>query len=282
MKIYYSSNNKSIFQNDLINFLIDFIQGSYNELKNDIGDVYFLPASRSGLYRALNAFSQILAELSKKRSFVHQKIVLPSISEQDSDYFSFINDINIKRINKDFDYVAKKIENNLLHGSVIFNQKTKQILFRPLNSNIDMELLGASSMIAEVSPIVLFLRYIIISDFGKKKTVGKKPIIFIEEPEAHLHPENQVKLIECFKDIIKIGAKIVITSHSNYIFSKLNNLIAEKELLENEVAGYLLFNSPKGSKSAIIKQTRLGFEDKNFVDIAEMLYKEKLKIIDKL
>jgi predicted ATPase len=281
--VLYFSDEEQFFQ-DLQMHLMSIYRNSIAEVMSKINNVYYLPASRSGLYRALNAFSQILVELAKKRTFLQEKIVLPSISEQDSDYFSKINEINIKRINQKFSPIASKIENNLLNGDVSFDQKTKQILFHPHDVDINLELLGTSSMIAEVSPIVIYLRYIIGSEdnIRNRKDTGAKPIIFIEEPEAHLHPEAQVELIECFVDLIKSGAKLVITSHSNYIFNKLNNLIAMKEIDKSLVNGYLLYPTNRGSCSKNIPISDLGMEDGNFVDTAEKLYNEKLSIIDSL
>jgi predicted ATPase len=280
--LYFSSEEQ--FIDDLQEHVIEIYRSSIAEVTSKINNVYYLPASRSGLYRALNAFSQILAELATKRTFLHEKIVLPSISEQDSDYFSRINEINIKRINQKFSRIASKIEKKLLNGEVSFDQKTKRILFHPRDVDIDLELLGTSSMIAEVSPIVIYLRYIIGLDEspGRRRGTGAKPIIFIEEPEAHLHPEAQVDLIECFVDLIKSGAKLVITSHSNYIFNKLNNLIAMNRIDKNFVNGYLLYPTKKGSRSKNIPINDLGMEDGNFIDIAEKLYNEKLLIIDSL
>jgi predicted ATPase len=283
-KIVLYFRDEEQFINDLQTHLMDIYLNSISEIALKIDNVYYLPASRSGLYRALNAFSQILAELATKRTFLHEKIVLPSISEQDADYFSRINEINIKRINQKFSRIASKIEKKLLNGEVSFDQNAKQILFHPHDVDIELELLGTSSMIAEVSPIVIYLRYIIglgENTAGRKGT-GAKPIIFIEEPEAHLHPEAQVELIECFVDLIKSGAKLIITSHSNYIFSKLNNLIAKKKIDKNFVTGYLLYSTKKGSRSKNIPIGDLGMEDGNFVDIAEKLYNEKLSIIDSL
>jgi len=243
-----------------------------------------LPASRSGLYRALNAFSQILVELAMKRSFISEKIILPSISEQDSDYFAKINEINIKRVNKSFDSIAENIEEKLLKGKVSFDQSTKQILFQPNNININLELLGTSSMIAEVSPIVLYLRHIIgfEEDRRGRGNADGKPILFIEEPEAHLHPEAQVSLMECFVDLVKIGAKLVITSHSNYMFQKLNNLIAKHEIDKDVINGIVFLQGEKGSYSKTISISPLGMEDENFVNIAEELYDEKIQIIEKM
>jgi predicted ATPase len=83
-------------------------------------------------------------------------------------------------------------------------------------------------------------------------------------------------------DLVKSGAKLVITSHSNYIFSKLNNLIATKKIEKNIVNGYLLYPTKKGSRSKNIPISELGMEDRNFIDVTEKLYNEKLSIIDGL
>jgi predicted ATPase len=283
-KIVFYFSTEEQFIADFQEHFLEICRNSTVEIVSKINNVYYLPASRSGLYRALNAFSQILAELATKRTFLHEKIVLPGISEQDSDYFSKVSEIKIKRTNQKFGRIASKIEKKLLNGAVSFNQDTKQILFHPRDVDIDLELLGTSSMIAEVSPIVIYLRYIIGLDENtrNRKGVGAKPIIFIEEPEAHLHPEAQVELIECFVDLIKSGAKLVITSHSNYIFNKLNNLIAMKKIDKNFVNCYLFYPTKKGSRSKNIPISDLGMEDSNFVDIAEKLYKEKLSIINNL
>jgi predicted ATPase len=279
--LYYTE--KSQFIEDIHGYFNNFYRNSIISILSKISNVYYLPASRSGLYRALNAFSQILVELAKKRSFLREKIVLPSISEQDSDYFSKINEINMRRTNPKFNSIAKNIEENLLKGKVSFDQATKQILFHPNNTDIHLELLGTSSMIAEVSPIVLYLRYIIgFDDFRRSSESSGGPIIFIEEPEAHLHPEAQTSLIECFIDLVKMGAKLIITSHSNFMFDKLNNLIAEKRIERGIINGIIFFQGEKGSYSKTIPMSDIGMEDYNFVEVAEKLYSEKIKIIEEM
>jgi predicted ATPase len=281
-RVVFTYNDENQFFEDVSAHITDLYEKSILSILSKISNIYYLPASRSGLYRALNAFSQILAELAKKRNFLRERIILPSISEQDSDYFSNMNEINIRRINQKYSAVAKDIEEKLLHGSVSFDSTTKQILFHPNNIDINLELLGTSSMIAEVSPIVLYLRHIIGSEDESRRRKTGVPVIFIEEPEAHLHPEAQVTLIECFVDLIGTGAKLVITSHSNFIFSKLNNLIANKKIGAEKINGVLFFQTEKGSRSKIIPISELGMEDENFVAVAERLYDEKISIIENM
>jgi predicted ATPase len=280
--IYYTKESQ--FIEDIQSHFNSRYRISVLSILSKISSVYYLPASRSGLYRALNAFSQILAELAKKRNFLSEKIVLPSISEQDSDYFSKINEINVRRVNQKFSSVAENIEKKLLKGKVSIDQSTKQILFHPNKTDINLELLGTSSMIAEVSPIVLYLRYIIGSEenYIFEEDSPDRPIIFIEEPEAHLHPEAQILLMECFVDLVKMGAKLIITSHSNYMFQKMNNLIAEGKIDKAIVNGIIFSYGEKGSCSKKLPISDLGMEDNNFVEAAEGLYNEKISIIEKM
>ena len=83
-------------------------------------------------------------------------------------------------------------------------------------------------MVSEVSPIVAFLKYIIANREGMSPE--NRAILFIEEPEAHLHPNNQIKLMEIFTELTNAGITLVMSSHSNYVFNKLNNLVLSGKL----------------------------------------------------
>ena len=48
----------------------------------------------------------------------------------------------------------------------------------------------------------------------ERKVLGKKSVIFIDEPEAHLHPAWQVVMAEALFDLAKGGANVVIATHS--------------------------------------------------------------------
>ncbi len=48
----------------------------------------------------------------------------------------------------------------------------------------------------------------------ERKILGKNSVIFIDEPEAHLHPAWQVEMAEALFDLAKGGANVVIATHS--------------------------------------------------------------------
>lgn len=136
-----------------------------------------------------------------------------------------------------------------------------------------------SSMVSEITPIVAFLKFIIKKQDSEGDKV--KPVLFIEEPEAHLHPQNQIALMEVFAKLIQSGVKLVMSSHSNYIFNKLNNLVLGKKLDYNVYQPVILEEKQEGSVSKLVEIDELGAEDQNFVDVSEKLYYEREDIIQK-
>lgn len=248
-------------------------------IRGDYSDVYFLPASRSGIYSGMNAFGSIVAELSKNRAYITRKIEFPGISEPISDYFIALSSIK-SRINEQYVEYYTKIENNILKGKVTFDKNKNALMYKPNNLEAQFEMTEVSSMVSEVSPIVAFLKYILASQIKRGKQ--GKGILFIEEPEAHLHPNNQIALVEVFSELIKTNVKLVMSSHSNYVFNKLNNLVLSKELNFKCYQPIVLEDIDGGSISKILPIDELGASDENFVDVSERLYYEREDIIQKL
>jgi len=290
-KIVMFLNKKNSRLDIFSDVLIRFYSSFKNELISVINNIYFLPASRSGLYQALSTFSAVIAELSKSRNFLSNRIELPNISEPVSDYFLYLSNISTK-INKTFSAIVSEIEKDILKGQVLFNKETKKIVFSPSNLDMELDLSFTSSMISEIAPIVAYLKYIInLKDDSRMsfyirevKPVDRYNIIFIEEPEAHLHPEIQVKLLEIFCNLLNLKVKIIMTSHSNYMFNKLSNLILDNQIAYEKVGSYLMKATELGSiiDTISMKAEEDGIKDENFAKIAEMLYEERINIYDKL
>lgn len=84
--------------------------------------------------------------------------------------------------------------------------------------------------------------------FGVNQTIymlikllkGSTSLAFIEEPEIHLHPSAQNKLVDVFTEITKKENKqIFLTTHSENIVSSVLNKIAKGELSTDDVQFYL-------------------------------------------
>jgi len=290
--ILYTSNNQDFFSDTLESFILESTFSISYDVKEEINSIYYLPASRSGLYQALSAFGQIIAELSKSRKFTTRKVELPSISEPLSDYFLELSTIKLrkKEIQNRVTEVANQIESNILNGKIEFDKQTKKIMFKPNGTDLKLDLSYTSSMVSEISPIVSYLRYVVNyadenrlpSFLRRKKFDNAKPLIIIEEPEAHLHPDIQVALLKEFSELAKKDIKFILTTHSNYMFNKFNNLVLSKDIDIHKASSLLFKESKEGSDVISLELDEFGIEDENFIYTAEKLYNDKIELIHKL
>ena len=148
--------------------------------------------------------------------------------------------------------LADVLEKDILTGGVTFStaepDPRRTILFQPAQ-NINLEIPIASSMVKELSSLVLYLRYL----------ARPGELIIIDEPEMNLHPIAQVKIIEFLAALVNAGLHILITTHSTYVVDHLGNLFdAYKHEKKDEVVDLFLL------------QREDSFIDQNQVSIYEV------------
>ena len=179
---------------------------------------------------------------------------------------------------------------------MFYDEHSQQIYFRPKGLDLNLSLSETSSMAAEIAPIVIFLKHILNNRHSNNNTAHqvqeqapkyaitqtKQDVIFIEEPEAHLHPETQVSLLEILAELSTMDIKIIMTSHSNYMFNKMNNMLLDGRLDKNNVAVYHFVNGINGTtKSNDMIVTEEGVKDNNFQNVSKILYNERMNIYEK-
>ena len=82
----------------------------------------------------------------------------------------------------------------------------------------------------ELLPLAVAIRAMLPSkenDIAFKKGASLRQTIYIEEPEAHLFPRAQNKLVEILATLLprRNNNNLLITTHSPYVLAKFNNLI---------------------------------------------------------
>lgn len=112
--------------------------------------------------------------------------------------------------------LANFLEKEILQGTVGFetSELRKELLFQP-KENTKLEMPIVSSMVKELAPLVLCLRYL----------VEPNELLIIDEPEMNLHPAAQVEIAEFLAMLVNAGLHVLITTHSPYIVDHLANLM---------------------------------------------------------
>ena len=172
--------------------------------------------------------------------------------------------LNKKISKKDLLFIESKYK-ELLKGTYAFVDDEDRIY---INKDEFLPLNQISSGQQELLPALLILLSVLNS---KTSTT-----IIFEEPEAHLFPKDQQRLIELLIYILnhtQSGNRLIITTHSPYILSVLNNLIYagklnSKYIDENlylhfeNISAYSLSNNK--AKSILNKENNL--IDANYID----------------
>jgi hypothetical protein len=115
--------------------------------------------------------------------------------------------------------LADVLERDILAGTVKYSaseaEPRRDLLLRVANRDIELEMPIVSSMIKELAPLVLYLRYL----------AQPRELLVIDEPEMNLHPEAQARLTEFLAMLVHAGLHVLVTTHSPYVVDHLANLV---------------------------------------------------------
>lgn len=118
----------------------------------------------------------------------------------------------------------KKFPVNFLNVAYEYDDRTDYI---QLPNNNKIKLSQASSGLQSVIPLLLVIQF----NTSRKNKV--RDFFIIEEPELNLYPTSQKELIEfIIGKLNKSGDKLIITTHSPYLLTTIDNLIQAQNTVE--------------------------------------------------
>ena len=261
-----------IFAKSFKKFLIITLPKILSGFSNKQTKLYFFPPSRSSIIDLQNSILLMSANDIPYPGLVKEflKTYLPDIMT----IFSSVN-------NYTEDKILAKLIKEIYQGSIEFNIQTRETTYQ--QENLKIPILATASSIKELTPLYFALKH---------NPINEK-IFFIEEPEAHLHPELQVKVAYLLSYIVNKGGKVNITTHSDYLVNALGTLvklwylkdldykkakeimkkynIKEEYLINPENLGVYYFEKQKDNSIKIkeIKPDKYGIYPKSFEKVME-------------
>lgn len=309
----------------LDNFFLETIEGSQNDLDNK-GDMV-LSISRDDEFVSiiLNPIYLNLSKLDNRyvpgiiygiisqafiSNLVENSYYIPASSYTISNHLNSVlsheinGNVNSSKLDKElmslllnnetpdegfFKDIAIELSKEILGGVLQFNNVDEGIKFIDEENGIEFDFKSLSSSVKELTSFIKYLFDLSNED----------DFLIIEEPENHLHPENQRILVKYLVKLINNGLNIILTTHSDYILEQFNNFIRLGKVNEDKLSelGYSnenvldyedvkIYNFKKESdylyvpKEVDVNET--GFIDENFSEVTDELYNESVDIIDNM
>lgn len=309
----------------LDNFFLETIEGSQNDLDNN-GDMV-LSISRDDEFVSiiLNPIYLNLSKLDNRyvpgiiygiisqafiSNLVENSYYIPASSYTISNHLNSVlsheinRNVNSSKLDKElmslllnnetpdegfYKDIAIELSKEILGGVLQFNNVDEGIKFIDEENGIEFDFKSLSSSVKELTSFIKYLFDLSNED----------DFLIIEEPENHLHPENQRILVKYLVKLINNGLNILLTTHSDYILEQFNNFIRLGKVNEDKLneLGYSnenvldyedvkIYNFKKESdylyvpKEVDVNET--GFIDENFSEVTDELYNESVDIIDNM
>ena len=257
---------------------------------------YYLPAARSGIAQGHKVLS---AALVRQSSYVGlQEMHIPTLPAITTEFLSYLIRLDRRTIgrhnNEGLRNAIGFIETSVLRGRVDLDESGglpyPEIVYLQERSGANAKkfrLDHTSSMVSELAPLILFLKYL----------VNQGDLLILEEPESHLHPAAQRQLARGIVRLVNAGVKVLITTHSDFFVNQINNLLrasyaSKRWLRENgftpedclkhdDVSAYLFRMDEEigGSRVEELEiQRDIGIEDPLFSQAIHELYEETLLV----
>lgn len=127
------------------------------------------------------------------------------------------NDLeNVQKFNGPYYQFAEQIEQGILHGEVkITRNGDVEFISEKAGRSKHLPIHMASSIVKTMSSLVIYLKHI----------AQKGDLLIIDEPEMNFHPDVQISLMRIFSMLSKMGLRLIISTHSDYMVREVNNLI---------------------------------------------------------
>jgi predicted ATPase len=249
---------------------------------------YYLPSSRSGFLTAWPLISSVLVDIVRGR-LGHEPIEFAGLQGVAGDFLQSLagarpSSLRRRRGPRSRPVLSMQaLEETILGGRVVMQNARNELMYDTGGIRIPVE--KASSMVGELAPLDVFMRDLLQAG----------DLLVIDEPEAHLHPQNQRNMAKVIVRLVNEGIRVICPTHSSLILHQISNHIVANQSnstdIENmgflpvdmldhtKVAVYSFKQGEYGTNiTAITVEEDYGIPEDDFVEVAEQIGLETLRI----
>ena len=135
--------------------------------------------------------------------------------------------------------------------------------------------------VSQVLPVIVQLFY-----------VPDNSVIFIEQPEIHLHPNAQALLADVIIDAVNMredgkdrNIQVIIETHSEHLLRRFQRRISEEKLSTSDLKAYFARNNRQASKLDKLKVDKYGnilnWPEGFFGDIEDDMYHQSMNALSR-
>ena len=255
------------------------------------GRAYYLPDGRAGLLQALPLMASSAVKGASCQSGNRKTLPLAGVAGD------FLNTLREKvfagahgrmgigtrqGVHPKLKPALASLERDLLKGTISVSGKPSQdpaMYYETGSLRIPVQ--HASSMVAELAPLYLWI----------ERVLQPGDILIIDEPEAHLHPENQRRIARVLVRLVNGGVNVICATHSSLILHQMSNHIlastrsekkraelgfADEDMLKlDDIGGYLFRLCEDGARIEPLEiDDTFGVDEDQFVKVAEEISRE--------
>ena len=248
----------------------------YQVLNNryfNASDPLYLPAGRVGLMDSFRTIvsSSLQSELDNVANGRFQSRPLSGVLV---DFLQMLTKVTPNGSTPQKHSAVSRFEEELLQGriEVKLNQLNfPYFFFKPLDTDQLLPLNLTSSMVSQLAPVIVLI----------KEIPQSNNLVVLEEPEAHMHPKQQVRFIEEIVNWVRDGNKIILTTHSEWLTEALSNIVMVNKINPNlgiEAKDVGLWRFIAGTNGSEIKEAAWslngGGYDDGFEEVGDNLLNE--------
>lgn len=235
-------NEKLIFLDDmLLLYEMDEIYDTISDaLYAYFRNVYYIAPVRATAQRYYQLFNIAVNEVDCRGK--NLAIFLNSLTETQFKEFQKFTDDNL----------GFRVEKSLSEGHISLKVKKS-------GASKAVNLSDTGFGYSQILPIITQIWYIVATMKVNKKNGPDIPItVAIEQPELHLHPALQAKLIDVIVKVMqqsKQSIKFIIETHSETMINRFGNLIYKNKLNKEDINVYV-FDKELGDEDTTIRESK--------------------------